>query len=341
MNDSEIGLRIVCPFCPLHCDDVQISEPPKCSILESELARLNFGSVQARVGNQSRTLDEAWVAAKAIISKSEKVLLLVRSATLGQAKAIAGSRVTVATETTPTLIAVSKAIARCGTVTATLADIKQHADAIVVLGDIDSSVPRLMKNGGIGFQPVKTTSQAGSRCHLPKPDADSIAKLATDIRQGKLFAGDAYIAFILVSNAFDASQADVAVELLIKTVIWMNSADRPTHQRAVLLSLDPLASLRCTSAWTDGKRLSEVKESDFDHATIRIGKPTANQPAADIQIGGTDPGPKQAKVYLPASTPGIDHIDAVIRGDSTVTLPLGKIQASTTPSVADWIAKLS
>jgi hypothetical protein len=333
--------EIVCPFCPLHCDDVRIDSPPECLILESELVRLRSGTVHARVGEQGCTADEALAAAKSSISKSNQGTLLVRSATIGQAKAMAYSGFAIAIETTPALLAVSKAIARCGTITATLADIKQHADAVVILGDIDSSVPRLMEKIDAGTQTVETESQDASVCQISKPDADSIANLATEIRHGNRFAGCAYVAFVLDSNVLDASEAEVAIELLIETIIWMNSAGRPKQQRAVFLSLDPLASLRCTSAWTDGKRLVAVKQSDFDQATIRTGESELASSPVDIQIGGSDPGPALARIYLPASTSGIHHIDAVIRGDGTVTLPLAAIQETDLASVADWIAKLS
>lgn len=327
MNDP----GIVCPFCPLHCDDVSIAGPLDCSILRKEVDRLQAEAPLPRVGSDTVTVENAMAAARACLSDAGPATLLVSSATISQAKAIVESGFLVAIESSETSVAVQKATARCGTITATLADIKQHADQIVLLGNVEQTIPRLMEQLG---DPSCVESS-------PTPNADSIAEMATAIRQGNLFADRSYVAFLLDSTALNANDADAAVELLIETILWMNSAGREKRQRAVLVSLDPLASLRCVSAWSDGKRLPVSTPSDFNGRTIRLGEPGTDHHSANIQIGRIDPGSELAGIYLPASTPGIHHIDSVIRGDGTVTLPLGKVQKSNSLSAADVISRLS
>ena len=325
--------KIVCPFCPLHCDDVSIESPPNCWILKEALARIEADTCIARICDAQVTLEQAEQVAKQRVKESSLVMLSVRSATLGQAKAIVKSGWRVSMQSSPTARAVQRTIARCGVVAATLADVKQHADAIVVLGDIDKSVPRLVQ-------------KLGSSATIDVLDADelsanAIAELSASIREGRRYTDNTYVAFILDIEAFAKEDADPVVELLIETIIWMNSSAREKAQRAVLVTLDPLASLRCVSAWSNDQRL--LVTDDFENAglTIQLGELPSDRAPVGIQIGGSDPGPSRAEVYLPASTAGIHHADAVIRGDSTVTLPLEKLQVSSVPSVADWIARLS
>ena len=331
MSTKGIELEFVCPFCPLHCDDVSIESPPDCKILEEALARIEAGDCVARIGDQRTEIKQAERAARKQIEESEQVVLSVRSATLGQAKAIINSGWLIHAQVTSATVAVQKTVERCGVVAATLGDVKQHADAIVVLGNIDETIPRL----------IEKLDRSAKFNTIDRLGANAIADLATDVRQGRKFASSAYVAFLLDVEAFDADQAGPISELLIETIIWMNSPKRELGQRAVLIVLDPLASLRCVSAWSGDQILVTTKDWDSTSVTLRIGEPNAGCEPADIQIGGTDPGPERAAMYLPASTSGVHHADAVIRGDSTVTLPLRKIQASTAPSVADWISRLS
>ena len=328
---------IVCPFCPLHCDDVSVSSPPDCSILQHELPRVIRDGESHRVGEQTATQEQAEVAAKQHEDAADRVTVIARQATLGQARVMARCGFAIRMEATATQVALQNAIARCGTITATLADVKQHADAMWVLGEVTTATPRLMS---MISSPIQHTLIQ----HTPKPNADTVADFAVAVRKNEFLTEARYVAIIVAPHAFDGGQAGPAMELLVETVIEMNSASgvnsqRANPRRAVLLSLDPLASLRSTQAWSTNERLKIATPDDFRRSTtIRLGSPSPDSHRADIQIGGIDPGNSLAGIYFPAAQAGIHHADAVIRGDGTVTLPLAKITDSRHPSIAGWFA---
>lgn len=328
---------IVCPFCPLHCDDVRFDDPPDCSILRNKMGRWKSLPLVARIGREAVSIEKAKQAAATRIANGTPVTMVTRGATIGQSKAMVRSGFAIAVETRLSLAATAGAFVRCGTSTATLADVKQHADHVVVLGDISQSIPRLLEKLGTAI-PIHRIDQ---------PNAGAVAELAASIRQGKTFAEQKYVAFFLGDWCVDANETNHAIELLHRTVLWMNSPGHDVVRRAVLVALDPLASLRCVHAWTRGNELQVAEGLRGNATTIRVGTTIQGDFAADIHVGDADPGPNLAEIFLPASTAGIHHVDAVIRGDGTVTLPLGTTAANSEsiesglPSIADWIETLS
>ena len=308
-----------------------LSSSTQCAILNEQLP-LALADQAPRVQDKTVSIDEAERQAKTLVASDKRNVFIVQRSSIGQAKAIAQSGLAVRVETTASQISLQQAIARCGTITATLGDVKQHADVLVLIGDSQETTPRLN-------QLIDASNKAVH--HDKNPNANSVADFAHAVRQGNHLAGDKYVAIIVAPDAFDRGQAGPAIELLVETVIWMNNAKRAKPQRAVLLSLDPLASLRSTMAWNTNKRLQPATPFDFESGTtIRMGCPQPHQHRADIQIGGADRGRKLASIFLPASTPGIHHTDAVVRGDGTVTLPLAKIADANFPTTDQWIARL-
>ena len=229
---------IVCPFCPLHCDDVSVSSPPDCSILQHELPRVIRDGESHRVGEQTATQEQAEVAAKQHEDAADRVTVIARQATLGQARVMARCGFAIRMEATATQVALQNAIARCGTITATLADVKQHADAMWGAGGGDDGDPAFDVDDLI---PDPTHADPATR---PKPNADTVADFAVAVRKNEFLTEARYVAIIVAPHAFDGGQAGPAMELLVETVIEMNSASgvnsqRANPRRAVLLSLDP------------------------------------------------------------------------------------------------------
>jgi hypothetical protein len=334
---------IVCPFCPLHCDDVRINDPPDCSILRNKMGHWKSLPLVARIGREAVTIKKAQQDAVIRIANGKPVTLVTRGATLGQAKSMVRSGFEIAVQTSLSLAATANALIRCGTSTATLADVKQHADHVIILGDINQTIPRLLEKLGTA-SPI--------HCIAP-PNAATVAELAASIRQGNVLAEQKYVAFLLGDLGVDANETSHAIELLHQTVLWMNRPGHDFIRRAVLVALDPLASLRCVHAWTYGNDLQIAEDSRGNATTIRVGTTIHGDFPAHIHVGDADPGPNLAEIFLPASTAGIHHVDAVIRGDGTVTLPLGTTARNSEPiemgepietglpSIAEWIETLS
>ncbi|MEM7027029.1 MAG: formylmethanofuran dehydrogenase subunit B [Pseudomonadota bacterium] len=73
--------------------------------------------------------------------------------------------------------------------------------------------------------------------------------------------------------------------------------------------------------------------------SIQHRPPKASIPSIILATPGTDIGFK-ADVFIPVSTPGLDHTGQLNRTDSVVTLPLKKLRQSPYPSVASVVSSI-
>jgi formylmethanofuran dehydrogenase subunit B len=142
-----------CPFCPLLCDDRSASAPG-CALAEAGLqaCRLPVGAAcpPPRIDGQPATLEAALAAAAQRLARSRQPLIG------GWGTDVAGARaLTTLAEATGAFCdtAVGEALSQTlrvqqdrGGYTTTLAEVREHADLIVVLGSgMLSRVPRLLQ----------------------------------------------------------------------------------------------------------------------------------------------------------------------------------------------------
>ncbi len=319
---------IVCPFCPLHCDDLIVDDQSnvnvECSIAVNGFRNALDPSVRARTGG-----DHVWGD---VIRVSTAGASLSLSRTL--AEQLRNGRIELSIDESPTRSATRAAIARDGIISATLGDVRKHADVIWVLGNPESELPRL-------WERLKQTDNASPRVVRSQSEtvtANELADIAYTLKGGSTdrvagveeIASAKYFAIIIGPDAFAVGQELAAAEMLIKLVLDLNLGDGDSSRRAVLVSIDPAATLRALVAWQS----NDVLPTTSAPIDVRIGNPIANSPAAKIQWGGTDPGNDLADSFFPAIVAGVHHSDAIIRGDSTVTLPLSMIAPATLGRVA-------
>lgn len=310
---------IVCPFCPLHCDDVVVDAVGRVNV-DCPIAIANFAVAMSppvyRIGHQTVSAEEAKAHAKQVVASTQRPKVTCSAATLGPsrhwARLAACSRIDLSVDTTPTMAAMRTAMAREGFIGATLGDVKRHADLIWVIGDPAKSLPRLSR-----FFSDRATVRTFETFSI-----DDVAQLNLNPINQSL--GDArYVAIVFANDAFDSNKTAIAGDSSVAVVAaewwtrWIIAANKT--RRVVQVVIDPLQTIRSVVGWTSNQTLA----SNTTASDIRYGD--SNGIATRLQLGGLDPGESLAEAHFPIQIPGIDVADAVVRGDGAVTLGLGKV----------------
>ena len=351
--------KSVCPFCALHCDDLQVDNAGEVDV-QCSIARRSYpvamNPPQPRVGNENVSYSDATAQARLSIKNGPPVVL-TSFTSLAAAKRLeeyhADGLIRWVFEESASRNSIRRAISRDGMIGATLADVRRHADCVWVLGNRDNQV--LPRMGELGEQLSTGATQIlwphGARPHAigdlldairqkePPPDPET-AEIYRCIRMTN------YFAVICCDDAFDEVEADAASSLLIELISYLNASDREgaaseRSRRAVLVTFDSAQTSRCVALWrrNEGIRRHE-RQSDGDSPLIRIGDSFGDASPVAVQVGGRDPGSQKAAVYIPVATEGIHRADMVVRGDGAVTLPLGQIAESELPTASEWLSEL-
>lgn len=357
-------LVTVCPFCSLHCDELlarRHSLPSLCRAASDELDRVLRCVDKPRLGEAESGWDSVREDSLRRIKDAQRVKIWTRLSTISTARVLSNlpDRFQVEIDATPTEQAYRSSVARSGVITATLGDVATHADTIVTLGNVTEETPRLMEALGVaGDEKISTgfsTTDSTTRVFgFPSADTGWIADFAVAARAAvqpneedlrslfRMIQESRYLAVLCSPTAFDADVASPPVELLMKTVTWLNRADADSSRRAVVLMMDPSATVRNVFGWQHNSNMAYASgNSDQRIVTIRIGSPASHQLPVDIQIGGTDLGSDHCHAFLPTAAAGVHHADTVVRGDGTVTLPLAKIKDSDLPNIGEVLALLA
>ncbi|TWT56478.1 molybdopterin-binding domain-containing protein [Allorhodopirellula solitaria] len=334
---------IVCPLCPLHCDDVGIDEQGG---LEANGCPIAAAAPPEK--NRPPCRGEILIASDA--AKPLRVVTTGVDLTTARqlARWQAAGRIDLTFESDPSIEALLQAASRDGIVSATLADAATHADLVWLLGRADQAWPRLaekLRLGGNGAD--ETKSQRFERC-----TADDLSRFAAAIESGAgssspatgeladhtdTWTSSEYAAVLVGPGAFADGEESLCATMLARLV-----RQRNTKFRCVLLTLDAAATLRSVCLWTNNTSPSATTEGDqsvgFD---IRIGSPLGRDSrAASVQIGGIDPGAEFAAAYRACSVAGLHRPGMVIRGDGSVSLPLAAPVEADLPSSAELLNEI-
>ncbi len=150
-----MALPWTCSICALRCDDLRLERDPQRIVVKPACAlaaqRLNRWSTlaprQAAVHGQAVDWEQALSAAAGIVQNANRLSIVGSPPDFQTARAAidlaAASGAVLEFASTPTLQALAAAVARDGLTTATLGDVRQHADRIVWVGRPDHRLPRL------------------------------------------------------------------------------------------------------------------------------------------------------------------------------------------------------
>ncbi|WP_404309970.1 hypothetical protein [Neorhodopirellula lusitana] len=216
-------------------------------------------------------------------------------------------KIALSIESDPSTEAMRETASRDGMISATLAEVATHGDFIWLVGDVEQTYPRIAEKLRLNSAPQPRVIRHSQL------SAEQLANIAAS--PGDLWQDSKYACLLVGPAAFKEGEETITATMATRLIRSRNKA-----ARAVAVTLDAAATLRAVSLWTSNTSPSESNRTRID---IRIGSALskASRPAT-IQIGGQDPGPKQATAYLATSIPGLHHTSMTLRGDGSVSLPL-------------------
>jgi len=356
---------IVCPFCPLHCDDLQV-DPAGSVNVACQLACEGFADAlhptEPRIGNSKVSMQDVIEHARERMTLARPVVLAshVPLSTAKLLSQLQSDRVIdwIMPQST-SRAALRRAISRDGMISATLGDVRRHTDCLWILGNgPPQTMPRWRER-------IESMDAKVRTLHWPagvsaNQLADLLDALRHDQRPASPALGQVYdhfsqarsIAIVWFDDGFKptetlsekGSEADSAATMLLELVLHLNDPQLHESRRGVLVTLDEAQTARSVSLW----RCNEVAQDRFlsligdQHPlSIHLGVPPKTIPLPiTIQVGGRDGGPEVSEAYAPTAIAGVHHRDMIIRGDGSVSLPLQSIADSHFPAVTAWLAEL-
>lgn len=325
------SLQVVCPLCPLHCDDIDPSAlslgRTGCHRADSQMnaiVRSACPTVSAQVLEECRQ----WVAqAKRIVIDGD-VIDLETSRAIADFMDATGAELGVIGDS-----AYADAFSREGAFTTTLGELTARETSMLVIGDPASHWPRINeKLSSIAHRvdwecSSRLPTQLASLRHKLTPrspvqaseESDAAVEAAFElVRQSK------YLVVLVAPDAFrEAGESPVRADIAWASLLGMIRELNQTT-RASLLNFDRSLTVRSVVASRGLASTLNFPRSDESLCIYfsPLGKMPANKKMRTIVIGRCDQPLGSEMRLLPASVAGVHHAGIVMRGDGSVTLPL-------------------
>jgi hypothetical protein len=359
--------RFVCPFCPLHCDDLDSEAmSAECSLLANRL-----GDAVEHDSRSSVSDETAMKTARQWVAEAESVAVTGSAVDLETARAVCRFlRLTGAVWANfgHDGAAYREAFSRDGMILTTLGDAAAAHQHVILIGDPAESWPRLTQRlaGVTEVYRWQRTDRLADRLAevrmrlrgvapsrsadgpaVQDPGAVVDADLAHTVNTCQTATS---VVFVVAPGAVDADDA----RLFWKTLGGM-LGELNRRIRCTLLRFDDSATMRNVAAWTGQTRTPPVMESTSSAYDLVVHLVPWDESSVDppgflastsryIRIGISSPdsqAPPGAVCQLNTSTPGIGRPGVVIRGDGSVTLPLGAIAKTRLASPAEVLDQLA
>ncbi|QDS92070.1 hypothetical protein FF011L_08060 [Roseimaritima multifibrata] len=361
-----------CSACSLACEDLQmgltenqLTLQPACGLAERQLQqRISSSGAVAYLNGQPVDPVQAIDALATIWDSARDPVLRGRFCDLQTARSAvafaAASNAVIDLPSSATLRSLFAAVCRDGATMATLGDVRQHADRVVLIGDCLTEMPRLAERFFPGVPPLlllerdadfsvsadsmspgavvqRLDSSWSSWLRAQQSDPSGMDHaVAGYLQDGK------YTALILAANALD--QDELAATWLLKWIEQLSES-----MRAVLVAPDQSTAAKQVLLWRAGFS-GPVRFRD------QIPEPLEKVPCGDVQLilqpslplvapkqleqqirtrrqAGQQTillGDQATPVYLSAAAdlflaldwPGQECGGTTVRGDGSVTLPL-------------------
>ncbi|MEM9828182.1 MAG: hypothetical protein AAF958_16440 [Planctomycetota bacterium] len=315
-----------CPFCGIHCDDAVAVDGRflvGCPVACRQRERAQ--NPQPRWDNKQLTAAEVFDLWRQAGTQDKVVSFGAAGMSLVQRlldDPMTGRYVFVG-DRERSVDVLMKSLIRESLVSATLGDVRQHADHVWLVGDIEAAFPRL------------------GRWISPKAKIHKIKRLSESdlvrIANPRVDPLGSYLSILIGPGALgdDPNDSAVLAEMLLSRVRRHNASER---SRVTLTWIDPIVSAASVYGWMTNRRLL----TNRGEANIRIGSPVPGSLPVVMQLGGVDGGVQYSKGFLPAEIAGVNHDDVVTRGDGTITLPVRSEQlvdgdAGYEKTCIDWL----
>lgn len=341
--------RGACPFCPLHCDDLDPASRPddlqRCVLLAARWPAAARQAAAARADDATLQTARRWVQQARRIAIGGRIIDLETASAAGTFLRQRGA------DLLPGLFAddgYAESFARDGMVTTTLGDAAAAHQAVVQIGDIQSNLPRLDQRLARAGSVYRWRSSAElierlaalrlalrRRAAIGLGDEDLVQTLR------RCLAGPSVV-FVIAPQVVPAGQQRPFWSTLSGLLFECNR-----QIRATLLRFDPAITLGTVLAWTGTTAAGPVAAIAADQYELLIELTPwdeSHRPidaARRITIGSSPQGASPGRLHLRAAAPGVAVGGIVIRGDGSVTLPLVPRLSTHLPSAADLLAQLS
>jgi hypothetical protein len=349
----------VCPFCPLHCDDLNTAElANRCGLFAGRMSAAEKDVADAK------DLDRLLATATQWVGQADTMVVTGTIVDLNTARAVCEF-----VERTGASLLVgngyndgfSQSFARDGMFSITLGDAAAPHQSVVMIGDCGGRLPRLRERlGGVGtiysWRSTDNLLERLSRLRLAinRSDASSVDDDSDLAETLALCQHESAVTFVVaVEHCLDGQQRP----------FWSTFSglirELNRRIRASLLRFDDAMTLRSVATWTSdgpplgGMAMKQLADLEIlfspwpipaettavfkQRARRRITIGFVDHASHHIQMGGDEHG---SLLHLPAAMPGISHAGIVIRGDGSVTLPLGQVHPTTLPPPSTTLLRL-
>ena len=368
----------VCPFCPLHCDDLDLAQVNRGDVSCQRLSGV-WGQAVDHDRFASPADKEALAIARRWVAEARGILVTGRVVDLETARAVGRFiDATGASCQVASAAGYAETFARDGMITTTLGDAAAPHQRVIVIGDPGGDWPRLVERLG----------RAGQLYRWDRDDqlAERLARVRGSLRgDSSVVDVDADVAATVAicqrstAVVFVVAPKSLARQESESRLIWSTLAgllgDLNRRIRATLLRFDPAMTLRSVLAWSGSgikssgsgiKSSGSGLESDGGgvdrgrriELVIRL-QPWPLVAVRDVVeaagarrtlwIGSCEQSVDRVSVAatgeeslaIAAATAGISRPGVVIRGDGSVTLPLFAAVSGALPTVAEMLSAIT
>jgi hypothetical protein len=327
---------IVCPFCPLHCDDMDAHALAQghggCALADSRMRVITESSLAVAGAADLHECREWIKSAKRVVISGDVI-------DWDTARAVSDFIAATGAETDGLGCdeAFVETFSREGAFTTTLGELSAREVSLLVIGEPAAAWPRINEKLAAISRRVDWSAseqlpqQLGALRRKLRETSYEICDEAV-LDAFNLIHSSQYLVVLVAPSALNNQMGSPVQDTLLWSTLLGMIRELNQTRRAALLNFDRSLTVRSVLA---SRGTSAIRELPVDEETVSIqlspyGYSRDNPSRRKIVIGVSEATSSPNVKWLPASVPGIHHPGIVIRGDGSVTLPLDSVLPAST-----------